>query len=47
MPERDYFLFAEDILEAARKIQRYVQEHSRLLSGDARFRRTGLSPAGR
>lgn len=25
MPERDYFLFAQDILEAARKIQRYVQ----------------------
>jgi negative regulator of sigma E activity len=28
------------------EIQRYVQEHSRLLSGDARFRRTGLETSG-
>lgn len=29
------------------EIQRYVQEHSRLLSGDARFRRTGLNTSDR
>lgn len=29
------------------EIQRYVQEHSRLLSGDAQFQRTGLNAAGR